>query len=154
MDDNGHGTHCAGIIAASTNNGLDIAGVCWRAKIMAVKFLGAEGWGAESDAVRALYYAVENGADVISNSWGGASDADSLRETIDYAYSQGVIMVAAAGNDNTDSPTYPANNDHVIAVAATDSDDQKASFSNYGDWVDIAAPGVDVLSLRADGTDI
>jgi subtilisin family serine protease len=153
MDDNGHGTHCAGIIAAAGNNGLDVAGVCWNAKIMVVKFLGPDGWGFTIDAIRAIYYAVDNGADVISNSWGG-SGCNALQETIDYAYSQGVTVVAAAGNDDSNSPTCPAANNHVIAVAATDSADQKASFSNYGDWVDIAAPGVDVLSLRAENTDM
>jgi len=157
IDDNGHGTHCAGTIAAIGNNGLDITGVCWNAKIMAIKILGAEGSGTGglSDVISAFYYAVENGADVTSNSWGG-SDAypQTVQDAINYAYSQGVIMVAAAGNDNTSSPYYPAVFDHMIAVAATNENDQKASFSNYGDWVDIAAPGVDILSLRADGTSL
>ena len=152
MDDHGHGTHCSGIITAEGNNGFDIAGVCWNTEIMALKFLGASGRGYTSDAVTAFYYAVDNGADVISNSWGGGAYFPPLKEVIDYAHSQGVIMVAAAGNDYSDWPHYPAYYDHVIAVAATDSNDQKAPFSNYGDWVDIAAPGVDVLSLRAGGT--
>jgi len=151
-DDNGHGTHISGTIAAEGNNGLDIVGVCWRARIMALKFLSWQGSGETADAVPAFYYAVENGADVISNSWGGGFYLQSLRGAIDYAHSQGVIMVASAGNDNTDSPQYPAYYEHMIAVAATNSNDDKAPFSNYGDWVDIAAPGVDILSLRASGT--
>jgi subtilisin family serine protease len=152
MDDHGHGTHCSGIIAAEGNNGLDIAGVCWNARIMALKFLNWQGSGETADAVPAFYYAVEHGADVISNSWGGGGYSQSMRESIDYAHSQGVITIASAGNDNTDSPQYPAYYEHMIAVAATNSKDQKAPFSNYGDWVDIAAPGVDILSLRAGGT--
>ncbi len=158
MDDNGHGTHCAGIIAADSNNGLDIAGVCWNAKIMAVKFLGESAGGYETGAVNAIYYAVDNGADIISNSWSGDDYSETLEQAVAYAYSQGAIVVAAAGNNNSTSPVYPAHYDHVISVAATDSDDQRAICtlpdwaSNYGPLVDIAAPGVDILSLRAEGT--
>jgi subtilisin family serine protease len=152
MDDRGHGTHCAGIIAAEGNNGLDITGVCWNARIMGLKVLDSGGSGSYSDAATAFYYAVENGADVLSNSWGGSNYSETLEQAVDYAHSMGVITVAAAGNEFTDSAHYPAYYEHVIAVAATYSDGKKASFSNYGDWVDIAAPGVDVLSLRASGT--
>jgi len=152
MDDYGHGTHCAGIIGASGDNGYEIAGVCWNVKIMALKFLNSYGFGFSSDAVSALYYAVENGADVISNSWGGDEYSETMEEAIDYACSQGVVMVAAAGNEDSNQPYYPAYYEHVIAVAATDSNDEKASFSNYGDWVDIAAPGAHILSLRAKST--
>jgi subtilisin family serine protease len=151
-DDHGHGTHCSGIIAAGGNNGLDITGVCWNAKIMALKFLDENAEGFFSDAVTAIYYAAENGADVISNSWGGPFPSEMMEEVIEYAHSQGVILVAAAGNKNHALPHYPAFYENMIAVAATDSDDKRAPFSNYGDWVDIAAPGVDVLSLRAGQT--
>ncbi len=151
-DDHGHGTHCGGIIAAEGDNALDIAGVCWDAKIMALKFLDSGGSGWISHAVSAFYSAVTNGADVMSNSWSGGCYLQSMRDAIDYAYSQGVIMVAAAGNDNSSSPVYPAYYNHMISVAATNSNDARATFSNYGSWVDIAAPGVDILSLRASGT--
>lgn len=147
MDDNGHGTHCAGIIAARTDNFLDIAGVSWNAKIMAVKFLSAYGSGYGDDGANSIYYATDNGADILSNSWGGP-DSNTIEEAVNYAVGWGVIVVASAGNKNSTSPSYPAYYDGVISVAATDSNDDKASFSNYGDWVDIAAPGVDVLSLR------
>jgi len=153
-DDNGHGTHCAGTIAAGGNNGLDIAGVCWDAKIMALKFLDENGEGFSTDGAIAIYYATQNAADIISNSWGGPYYSQMLDEVILYAHSQGVIMVAAAGNSNSDIADYPAYYDNMIAVAATNSNDQKAPFSNYGYWVDIAAPGVDVLSLRATGTSL
>jgi len=152
IDDHGHGTHCAGIIAAQANNGLDIAGICWNTKIMAIKFLGSRGEGTTADALLSIYYAVANGADIISSSWGSSEESRVLQDAIDYAYSQGVFMVAAAGNDNSDQPYYPAGYPHVISVTATDSDDKKWSLSNYGDWIDIAAPGVDILSLRAEGT--
>jgi predicted outer membrane repeat protein len=152
-DDHGHGTHCSGIIAAEGDNELDIAGVCWDAQIMALKFLGSDGGGDAATAVGAVYYAVENGADIISNSWGGSwFYPKSLKQAFDYAYSQGVIAVASAGNDDSDWISYPASFERVIAVAATNSRDSKAPFSNYGLDVDIAAPGVDVLSLRAAGT--
>jgi parallel beta-helix repeat protein len=152
IDDHGHGTHCAGIIGAERNNGLDISGVHPGARIMALKFLDSFGDGFMSDAVIAFYYAVENGADVLSNSWGGEFPLHTLELAIEYAHSQGVITVAAAGNENTTILLYPAVYNNVISVAATDSTDNRASFSNYGDLVDIAAPGVDILSLRAAGT--
>ena len=148
FDDNGHGTHCAGIIAADANNSLDITGICRQGRIMALKFIDRYGYGSVGDAVAAFYYAVENGADVISNSWGGGEYSQLLQDAINYAYSRGVIVVAAAGNSNSNTLLYPAACDNVISVAATNSNDQKAPFSSYGEWVDIAAPGVDILSLR------
>jgi len=154
IDDHGHGTHCSGIIAAAGNNGTDITGICWDARIMALKFLDSSGSGNTADAVKAIYYAVQNGADVTSNSWGGGDFSQAMKDAIDYAYSQGVMMVAAAGNNGDTDVQYPANYDNMFSVAATDSDDKKASFSTYGSWVDIAAPGVDVLSLRAAGTSL
>ena len=149
MDQSGHGTHVSGIIAAEGDNGLDTAGVCHHGRVMAVKFLNKDGEGWLSDAVRAIYYAVENGADVISNSWGAEGHSEALREAIDYAHSRGAIIVASAGNEDSNTVVYPAGYEHVISVAATDSMDQRATFSNYGQWVDIAAPGVDILSLRS-----
>ncbi len=155
-DDNGHGTHCAGVIAAEGDNGLDITGLCWRGKIMGLKCLGSDGRGNIDDAAEAVYYAVENGAEVISNSWGAILGFGGfpkvLIDAFDYAHSQGVISVASAGNQGSTNVNFPAIFDNVISVAATDSNDDLAIFSNYGEYVDIAAPGVDVLSLRAAGT--
>jgi len=149
IDDHGHGTHCSGIIAAVGNNGTDIAGVCWTARIMPVKILGAAGDGTAADAVPAIYYAVANGADIISGSWGGAEPSNALRDAIAYAHQEGVIVVAAAGNTGSDSPYYPAAYPEVISVAATESNDHRWYLSNYGDWVDLAAPGRDIVSLTA-----
>ncbi len=157
-DDHGHGTHCAGIIAAEGNNGLDISGICWNSRIMAIKAFNYDSGGYISDIVPGIFYAVENGADIISNSW-TADPIDNeiklLKEAFDYAYSQGVISVAAAGNDNLNEPRPPGCYQNVIAVAATNSQDNRwidnntGDGSNYGEWVDIAAPGVNILSLRA-----
>ena len=149
MDDNGHGTHVAGIIAAVGNNGLDVAGVCWNARIMSVKILDAGGDGVTADGASAIYYAVANGADVISLSWGSEEDSQVIKDAVAYARRQGVLVVAAAGNEGADISFYPASYPGVIAVAATESNDKRWYLSDYGDWVDIAAPGRDILSLRA-----
>ena len=146
-DDHGHGTHVTGIVAAAGNNEFDVAGVCWNARIMALKILGADGDGTTADAIPAIYYAVANGADIISGSWGGRDSSDALKEAVAYAYRHGVVVVAAAGNEGADIPYYPASYPGVLAVAATDISDQKWYLSNYGAWVDLAAPGRDVLSL-------
>jgi predicted outer membrane repeat protein len=151
-DDYGHGTHCAGIIAAEGNNNLDIAGICWNARVMALKFIGSLGKGSLSDAILAHYYAAENGADVISNSWSLSEYSLALRDAIDYVYSQGVIVVAAAGNYSSSTVHYPAGFPNVFSAAATNTIDNRWYYSSYGDWVDIAAPGVNILSLLAEGT--
>tara|TARA_R110000868_G_scaffold284132_1_gene544612 strand:+ start:272 stop:1756 length:1485 start_codon:yes stop_codon:yes gene_type:complete len=149
MDTDGHGTHVAGIISAITNNSIQIAGVAPKAKIMAIKvFPNAY----DSRCAAGIKYAVDNGAKVINNSYGPTSRRPSnpvLEDAISYAYSKGVIIVFAAGNGNDDVQYYsPANYAKVIAVGATDSNDNRASFSNYGTQVAIAAPGVNILSLK------
>ena len=154
MDDHyhGHGTHCAGIIAADGNNSTDVVGICWDANIMAVKFLNAGGSGTTADAVSAIEYATDNGADILSNSWGPSVRLPSnpaAEEAVDYAYDSGCVVVFAAGNSNADVADYsPANYYKTIAVGATESNDVRAYFSNYGDSLDVVAPGVDILSLR------
>jgi subtilisin family serine protease len=116
---------------------------------MAVKILDANGEGSAADAVPAIYYAVANGADIISGSWGGTETSNALRDAIAYAHDQGVIVVAAAGNNASDTPYFPAAYPEVISVAATDASDHRWYLSNYGDWVDIAAPGQGIISLLA-----
>lgn len=147
-DDQGHGTHCAGIVAAVGNNGFDIAGLCWSVRIMALKILDASGEGNAGDAVPAIYYAVANGADIISGSWGGEESSDTLQEAIEYASEHGVLVVVAAGNEGSDAEYYPASYPEVLAVAATDENDRRWYNSNYGSWVDLAAPGSRIRSLR------
>ncbi len=149
IDDHGHGTAVTGVIAAMGNNETDIAGVCWTARIMPLKVLTAAGNGTAADAVPAIYYAVANGADIISGSWGGTEASSALRDAIAYAVQEGVVIVAAAGNSASNTAYYPAAYPEVIAVAATESNDNRWYLSNYGDWVDIAAPGRDIVSLRA-----
>lgn len=152
LDDHGHGTHVAGTIGAVTNNGIGVAGIAWNVKIMAVKFLDANGGGSLTGAIDALNYAVANGATISNNSWGGGGFYQPLRDAIASAAQQDHIFVAAAGNDSNNndlSPAYPASYDldNIISVAAVDHNDQLASFSNYGAaTVDIGAPGVAILS--------
>ena len=152
MDDHGHGTHCAGIIAAKGDNGLGLSGVCWTARIMALKFLAADGEGFYSDAIEGIEYALRKGAQIINASWGGDDSSTALYDAIKAARDAGVLFVTAAGNNGRnidDLPFYPAsfNLDNIIAVAATDSRDSLAGFSNYGtSTVDVAAPGVSILS--------
>ncbi len=151
FDDQGHGTHVAGIIAAIGNNGKGITGINWQAKLMAVKFLNSLGSGTNSDAIEAIQYAVLMGANITSNSWGSYGYSQALYNAISAADSADVLFVAAAGNDDVSNdmiPFYPAsyNLSNIISVAATNHSDEKAWFSNHGSIVDIAAPGVDVLS--------
>lgn len=152
-DGHGHGTHCAGTIAGVGNNAIGIIGVAPQARVMIVKGLSDGGSGYSSDLAQCVVYAVDNGADVLSCSWSGSGTSQILIDAFNYAHSNGVVNVAAAGNNNADAANFnPANIDNVIAVSATDATDAKASFSNYGTLIDVAAPGVDILSLRADST--
>lgn len=146
-DDNGHGTHCAGIAAALTNNGIGVAGVDWNARIMPVKVLNASGSGSYTAIVNGITWAADNGAKVISMSLGGSSGSSALESAVNYAASKGVVIVAAAGNSNTTAPSYPGYYAACIAVGSTTSTDARSSFSNYGaSWVDVAAPGSSIYS--------
>ena len=157
LDDDGHGTHTAGTIGAEGNNSLGVVGVSQKVSLMAVKFLG-QNRGTTVDAINAIYYAVDNGADILSNSWGGGGYSNALKEAIEYANSRGVLFIAAAGNDannNDQYPTYPAsyNVENVISVANTDRRDGRAYRSNYGrTTVDLGAPGTDILSTLPGNT--
>jgi serine protease len=140
-DDNGHGTHVAGTVAQSTNNNYGVAGVAYEAKIMPLKVLASSGGGTITDIADAIRFAADNKADVINMSLGGGGESQIMKDAIEYAYNKGVVIVAAAGNENRDSASYPARYARVISVAATDAQNEKAEFSNYGAGVDIAAPG-------------
>ena len=145
-DVHGHGTHVAGVAAAMTDNGVGVAGLGYSSKIMNVKVLGDTGSGAYSWIVAGIIWAVDNGADIINMSLGGSSPSLTVEDAINYAWSKGVVVVAAAGNNGDTTPLYPAYYTNCIAVAATDSLDRLASWSNYGEWVDMAAPGVGIYS--------
>lgn len=152
----GHGSHVAGTIAAEADNNLGGAGVAPDAKIMPLRFLDANGAGNVGDAISAISYAVAHGADVINASWGGPDYSPPLEDAIRRAGDAGVVVVAAAGNESSDNdttPSYPASMPlpNVISVAASDRQDQLASYSNYGgSTVDVAAPGSEILSTVGD----
>ena len=157
MDDNGHGTHCAGIIGAEGDNGEGIAGINWNVSIMPLKFLGRGGFGTTKNAIEAINYAIDRkqkgvNVRVINASWGSTSYSRALEDAIRAAGEQGILFVAAAGNSSTDNDKrahYPSNYDlpNVISVAALDRTDSMASFSNYGvKTVHIAAPGREIIS--------
>jgi thermitase len=144
-DDFGHGTHCAGIIAAELNNSIGIAGMA-QVHIMAEKVLDSGGYGYEDWVANGIIHATDMGANIISMSFGGYGDSELIHDAVKYAYSAGVMLVAAAGNDHTDTKSYPAAYPEVVSVAATDQNDNPAYFSNFGDWIELAAPGVDIYS--------
>ena len=141
FDDSGHGTHVAGTIAQSTNNNYGVAGVAYEASLMPLKVLGGSGGGTVADIAEAIRFAADNGADVINMSLGGPGESQLMEEAIDYAYNKGVFIVAAAGNADENSASYPARYPHVVGVAALDSTGAKAPYSNFGAGVDISAPG-------------
>jgi len=156
MDDNGHGTHCAGTIGAEANNGHPHVGVAWKVRLMACKSISGMGTGTTSDAVKCIDWAVTNGAQVLSLSWGHSDESNALFSALKKAKEKGVVVVAAAGNEgaNTDkSPHYPSGYelDNIISVAAINKTGRLTSWSNYGARsVDLAAPGDDIYSTSAE----
>ena len=161
----GHGTHCAGNVAARSDNGIGVAGVAPNVKIMALRFISEKGQGTTAAAIKAIRYAVDNGAKVLSNSWGSegedpaeGTENQALRDAVQYAQDKGVLFIAAAGNghqgvgysnDTDANPSYPATYKHenIVSVAALDANDAFGSFSNWGkNTVHIGAPGVKVYS--------
>jgi len=145
-DDYGHGTHVAGTAAAVGDNGKGVVGVAYQAKIIPIKIYDFNSPLYYSRVIQAITLAVELGADVVNMSFAGTSMSKAMREAVDDAYSEGVLLVGAAGNHNRTKHYYPAAYPHVIAVGATKSDDGRCSFSNYGPWLDIAAPGTAIYS--------
>jgi thermitase len=147
----GHGTHVAGIAAAVTNNGIGVAGLGYSATIMNVKVLGDDGRGYWSGVAQGIIWAADNGAEIINMSLGGSSGSSVVESAINYAWNKGVLVVVAAGNDGSSAPCYPAYYTSCMAVAATDSIDRLAPWSNRGDWVDVAAPGISIYSTLKNG---
>ena len=153
VDSHGHGTHVAGIIGAVGDNGAGVAGVNWQVSIMPLRFITAADYGTTADAIEAIEYADDNGADVINLSWGGPSYSQALKDAIDAA---DALVVCAAGNAGSEldiTPTYPASYDsaNILSVAASDADDHPAAFTNFSDSLaDVAAPGTQIYSTVPD----
>jgi thermitase len=156
-DDNGHGTHVSGIVAGRGNNGNGSTGVCWSAKLVAVKFMNSHGKGSTSVAIDGIDYAVKNGIKIINCSFGSSSKSSALHDAVDYAQDHNVLLVVAAGNDSENidkNPIYPASytDSNILAVAASTDEDTLASFSNFGsEGVDVAAPGDEIFSTYLGG---
>jgi len=150
-DDNGHGTHCAGIVAAQ-NNAIGYIGVAPGVTLHAVKVLNKQGSGWVSDIILGLQWCAGNDIEVISMSLSSKSDAPGFHAACDAAQAAGMVLVAAAGNSGSSTPEYPAAYDSVISIGATDKSDSLAYFSNYGDEMDLVAPGVSIPSTYKGGT--
>jgi thermitase len=149
-DAGGHGTHVAGTVGAATNNGLGVAAVCPGCKLLIARAGDSEGLF-DADVVQGIYWSVSNHATAINLSLGGYRANWALEHAIDYAWNHDVVVVAAAGNERTSRLSYPAAYGHVISVSATDRHNRKARFSNFGKTIDVAAPGVDILSTVPGG---
>ncbi len=149
-DIHGHGTHIAGIIAACGDNGLGVVGVAPQSQLLNVKVAEDDGRCQASALAEGIIWAVDNGAVVINVSIEIREPSAELEAAVNYAWSNGAIVIAAAGNEGSQTPVYPAYYEHVIAVAATEPDDTLALLSNYGGWVDLAAPGFDIYSTLPD----
>lgn len=145
-DDNGHGTHVAGIVAASANNGIGIAGMAPNTKIMPIKVLSKEGFGDDAGIAEGIIWAADHGADIINMSLGGEGTSQTLEEAINYALRKNITVLAAMGNDGGEIVNYPAAQGGVIAVGSTDQEDLLSDFSNVGDWIQLTAPGSAILS--------
>jgi thermitase len=149
-DDVGHGTHVAGVISATVNNIEGVAGMSWYNKVMPIKALDHTGAGSTYSVAQGIIWAVDHGAKVINMSLGNYANAEFLHDAVKYAFDRDVILIAATGNDNTEEPGYPAAYPEVLAVSATNSYQDRASFSNYGNYVDVVAPGENIASTYPD----
>lgn len=147
----GHGTAVAGSAAALSDNLSGVAGIAWDNPIMPLVVLSSDNWAYYSDIASAITYAADKGVRVINISIAGSSSSYTLQNAVNYAWERGAVIVAAAANYSTDNPYYPAACDNVLAVAATDSNDNLASFSNYGDWIDLSAPGTSIVTTTNGG---
>ncbi len=150
-DDHGHGTAVAGIIAARGDNHEGAAGVCWRCSIMPIKVLDSTGTGDDTVIAAGIVWAADHGAQVINLSLGGAGSSQELTDAIGYAVGKGVVLVAAAGNSGSTDTFYPAADPRAISVAATTVADRRYSWSNFGAWVDLAAPGCNIAPVLSEG---
>ena len=151
QDNAGHGTAVSGTAAAASNNGLGVTGVSWNNKIMPLQVLDATTSATDSGVANAMTYAADHGARIISISLCASSSSSTLQSAESYAWNKGTVIFAAAGNASSSSPNYPAADSNVVAVSATDQNNTFASFSNYGSWIDISAPGNYILTTTLGG---
>ena len=149
-DDCGHGTAVAGTVVAAGNNGLGVAGVAYGCTILPVKVMDAWGSASHSTIAQGIEYAVQQGARIINLSLGGDWPSSTLQNAINYAWSNNVVVVAAAGNNGSTVPQYPGACDHVLAVAACEPDDSRSWFSSYGSYVTLFAPGDNIWTTQRD----
>lgn len=145
-DDNGHGTHVSGVIGAIADNGIGVAGLAPKCKIMPIKVLSAKGDGNDSDIAEGIVWAIDHGAKVINLSLGGGGAGRTLENAMLYAYNSNVLVIAAMGNNGANVKNYPAAYKNVVAVGASDVKNRIAPFSNYGDWISVTAPGLKIYS--------
>jgi subtilisin family serine protease len=150
-DDHGHGTAAAGVVSALTNNVQGIAGACWHCSLMALKVLDANGVGAHSTIAEAIVWAADHGARTVNLSLGSSGTTRTLGDAVAYAVGKGVVLVAAAGNESSSTPFYPAAYPGVISVAGSDAGDRPYPWSNFGSWVKVAAPGCNRTTARGGG---
>ena len=150
-DTTGHGTEVAGTMAAATNNGIGVAGVSWSSVVLPLAVVDATSFAAYSDIAAAIQYAVDHQVRVINVSIGGTGSSNALQSAVDYAWSHGALVFAAAMNSGVATPNYPGACNHAIAVSATDEGDGLAVFSNYGSWLTLSAPGTDILTTMNGG---
>ena len=150
-DDNGHGTAVAGTAAASGNNGQGVASVAWGVSILPIKVMGADGNGSYSAIASGINYAATNGARIINLSLGGTSSSRTLQDAVKFAWSRGAVVIAAAGNNGTTNPVYPAAYTECVAVSAINSSDTITSWSSRGSYVDICAPGENIATTGTNG---
>jgi thermitase len=147
-DDNGHGTAVAGLCSAASNNGIGMAAVAWANPILPVKVLGADGSGTYSGIANGITWSADRGARIINLSLGGTSSSRTLQDAVNYAWNKKSVIIAAAGNNGNNTAFYPAACKNVVAVSATTSSDTRPSWSNYGSYVDLSAPGENILTLQ------
>jgi subtilisin family serine protease len=141
LDDHGHGTHVAGIVAAATNNNRGVASLGYALQVIVYRAVGTDGTGIDSNIAAAIASATDAGASVISMSFGAPGYSQTIQTALNYAWQHNVVVVAAAGNDSAAEPFFPAGGAHVVGISATDNTNQRAAFSNFGPIVSIAAPG-------------
>jgi subtilisin family serine protease len=151
-DTSGHGTAVTGVVGAIANNGIGVAGITWLNPILPLVAVDSTGYAAYSNIAAAIQYAADNGARVISVSLGGSQASAVLQSAVDYAWGEGAVVVAAAMNNSSTTPMYPAACTNAVAVAATDEYDNLASFSDYGSWITVSAPGTDMMTTTWDGS--